>query len=180
MANPITALFDNEIVQSILMDRCIPEPNSGCWLWLPLGRHNVYGYAFFQGRYYAAHRLSYAVFKGDVPADRDVCHTCDTPACINPDHLFLGTEQDNIRDMLAKGRSNRKGERHQRWQGSKLTEENVRLIRQSDESSAALARQFGVSPSAVKSARAGKTWSHLTAPVPEYAHGKTRSENAGC
>lgn len=90
--------------------RVSPEPNSGCWLWA--GGYFVSGYGSFHDRHTAerrrwrAHRLSYVIHFGPiVPDELYVLHRCDTPGCVNPDHLFLGTQQDNIADCYSKGRA---------------------------------------------------------------------------
>lgn len=84
----------------------IPEPNSGCWLWLASENPRGYGQVWDidEGRAIVAHRASYKVFVGPIPEGARVLHKCDTPLCINPDHLFLGTQQDNLLDMATKGR----------------------------------------------------------------------------
>lgn len=92
-------------------DLYVPEPNSGCWLWTG-GSLGSMGYGAFspagatfkvRGVVYA-HRFAYEHFVGPVPAGLCVLHRCDTPPCVNPDHLFLGTQLENVRDMMAKGR----------------------------------------------------------------------------
>lgn len=83
----------------------IPEPNSGCWLWI--GAHDPNGYGRIAKRTYGtilAHRYSYLSHKAD-PGNLLVCHKCDNPACVNPDHMFLGTHKDNTQDMVKKGRA---------------------------------------------------------------------------
>jgi hypothetical protein len=82
----------------------MPEPNTGCLLWL--GKVGTDGYGLFKvgGKRRAAHRVSYEIHKGPIPPGLWVLHRCDTPACVNPEHLFLGTHADNMRDMVAKGR----------------------------------------------------------------------------
>lgn len=86
----------------------VPEPNTGCILWTASYRgaeHKKYGVLHFRGKNIAAHRASWIAHVGKIPHGIFVCHKCDTPLCINPAHLFLGTPKDNARDMSVKGRS---------------------------------------------------------------------------
>ena len=84
---------------------CIPEPNSGCWLWL--GALHVFGYGKFglHEKIYHAHRIAWQLLRGRISSGLQVLHKCDNPSCVNPDHLFLGTQKDNIHDMWQKGRA---------------------------------------------------------------------------
>jgi hypothetical protein len=106
------------------------DPVSGCWLWT--GARSRQGYGHFRvGRYVLrAHRVAHEHFIGPIPEHLDVCHRCDTPSCVAPGHLFVGTALDNVTDMLAKGRS-RSGEANAAKtccpQGHEYTPENTYL-----------------------------------------------------
>ena len=121
-----------------------------CWQWL--GAISTWGYGLFTvgGKVRHAHRVSWGMHNGTIPDGMMVCHHCDNPPCVRPDHLFLGTAKDNVADMIAKGRrghmrSTRRGETHQ---AAKLSDAQVAAIRSaaaSGEPHRRIARRFSVS-----------------------------------
>ncbi len=135
---------------------------SKCWLWCgPLGWN---GYGVFFGRVgeqtaWSAHRYSWALHNGPIPKGLCVCHTCDNRFCVNPDHLFLGTQLENIADRDKKGRQ-AVGERIGR---SKLSEHEVRLIRSDGRTHSEIATDYGVVGRTVGNIKSGKAWGHVGA-----------------
>lgn len=138
--------------------------STGCRIWVGKqdggGQGWSYGRVSVNGRWLRAHRVSYVIFNGPIPPGKMVCHRCDTPLCIEPSHLFLGTNQDNQRDAAAKGRS---GARCGCENGfAKLTEEQAQAILDSSGTHIEAAQRFGVSYATVSMIRARKSWRHLS------------------
>lgn len=141
----------------------IPEPNTGCWLWLASVTQFGYG-TITVGRALRAHRVSWIAFRGAVSDGLHVLHRCDTRCCVNPDHLFLGTNSDNVADKVAKGRQARTtGAAHY---AAKLTDTDIIDIRASTWSLQALAAHYGVAKSSITSIRSGRTWSAVPGNLP--------------
>lgn len=150
---------NNSTLQFRLEIGSIPEPNTGCWLWLRNIEGSGYPMIKYKGKNIHGNRAAWEVYRGPIPDGLCVLHSCDVRSCINPDHLFLGTKRDNAIDMVKKGRANRPaGERHS---GSKLTDENVIDILQSPKSLRQLAKQYKVGPATISSIRNGRTWRHI-------------------
>ena len=158
---------------------CIPEPMSGCWLWLGRLRSEKSPYGRFaaDGVEYAAHRWAYAAYKnGGADPEWLVLHRCDNPPCVNPDHLFLGTPADNSADMTRKKRQAKGG----RINHAKLDEPTVRMIRAYTGDLAALARELNIDRATVRSIQRGKLWKHvegtLAAPRANFGESNPRAK----
>lgn len=151
-----------------LNEHLIPEPMSGCLLWLgKTTTHFGYGYVYWRGKSQIVHRIVWSVLKGPIPRGKLVLHKCDTPPCANINHLFLGTQLDNIHDMWAKGRNANTSETRHPWElngRAKLTREQVlslRAFRSEGESLLKLARRFSVSKRQVLRIIQGRAWHGL-------------------
>lgn len=130
----------------------------GCWPWMGARSPKGYGNFMWPDRKpRRAARVMWWLIFGAIPDGMFVLHHCDNPCCVNPTHLFLGTMKDNTRDMLEKGRA-ACGERHPH---AKLSEENVRYIRGSDETGRSLARRFNIGEMEVSRIRSNQRWKHL-------------------
>jgi hypothetical protein len=79
--------------------------SNGCWLWTATKDRRLYGRFWNDGNRFGAHRTAWELTRGPIPPGLYVLHHCDTPPCVNPEHLFIGTQTDNMRDMAAKGRA---------------------------------------------------------------------------
>jgi len=142
-----------------LMALTHPEPNTGCWLYAGAENGRGYGLIGIDGRQVKAHRFSWEHHHGPIPAGMHVLHKCDVRLCVNPDHLFLGTNYDNVQDKIAKGRAGTI--RGSKCGQSVLTEELVLIIRADARSAPQLAAVLGVSPSAIRACRNGQNWRHV-------------------
>lgn len=150
--------------KDIFFDSIAYEPNTGCWLWTKAGsgysdRRLSYGRMYDGTTTHYTHRWSYEYHKGPIPKGMVVCHKCDTPECSNPEHLFLGTIQDNARDAKLK-RRHAHGERN----NSKLLESQVIQIREmlkNGGSPKKIAEKFGVTGPLISNIKAKRIWKHI-------------------
>ena len=139
---------------------------NGCWIWQ--GAVTSKGYGSIQigdGKTESVHRLAYELWVGEIPEGLHVLHKCDTPKCINPDHLFAGTNQDNVTDKINKGRAftgNHKGEKNE---NSKLTNGKIsrikKMIEKGNFNQTEIGKMFDVSRQTICGINRGKRWKHL-------------------
>jgi hypothetical protein len=133
-----------------------------CWLWQRHVNNKGYGclsYNYGDGhrpiRPIYAHRLSWMLSKGPIPPHLNVLHRCDVPGCVNPDHLFLGTQADNMHDCFKKTRHRLS------ISNQKVTPDQVRSIRNDDRPTSVIAAEYGIGRRTVISIRARITWRHI-------------------
>lgn len=134
-----------------------------CWEWQAAIRKDGYGsFCITRNKRvitYRANRFAYAMKHGSIAKGINALHHCDNPACVNPDHLFLGTQADNMADKAAKGKA--RGVNHP---GAKLTEQDVHEIRRlirSGERNISIANRYGVCDATIRHIVSGKNWSHI-------------------
>lgn len=153
----------NETIAERLARHSMPEPNSGCLLWTGAVASHGYGVFAYAGRYgLTAHRASWEVAHGPIPAGLFVLHKCDVRPCINPNHLFLGTHQDNMDDMQAKGRRSNVAPRGVHHRAAKLNEEQVREIRADNRTIRSIAAAYGVDRTLISRIKRRQLWKHLS------------------
>ena len=149
-------------IQQFLAKYAKPAPQGDCLLWQKSGLARGYGTLTINGRKQLAHRRAYELANGPIPPGMVVRHRCDTPACVNPKHLDIGTQADNMADSVAKGRHGSQASpmlRHGQNNGmAKLTEAEVIAIRSDPRPIRALAKLYGVGKSSISNIKSGKTW----------------------
>ena len=145
-------------------------PMSGCWIWEGMIA-NGYGRLRTDTdpnkALSGAHRVAWELYRGPIPDNMQVCHSCDVPCCVNPNHLFIGSASENMQDAARKGRMNwRAGEKRNLPVGESshqttLKNSDVISIRASDETGPVLARRYGVSVNTISRIRRRLVWRHL-------------------
>lgn len=132
-----------------------------CWEWIGAKDTRGYGRMIVKGKNDGSNRIAWQIFYGEIPPHMEICHKCDNTSCVNPNHLFLGTHQDNENDKRDKGRTI-KGSKHGR---AKLTEKDVLVIRGLYEKGNILqnelAQMFNVSIATISLIINSKHWKHI-------------------
>jgi hypothetical protein len=143
---PIEEAFDNRVVKT-----------NGCWIWI--GAINSKGYGVFRKE--RAHRISYRLNVSEIKPSDVVCHKCDNPRCVNPNHLFVGTQADNVHDMDSKNRRKTKTMHGIEHPKAKLTDDDIREIRSSKLSRKELEIKFNVSKTLIARILRKEVWKHV-------------------
>jgi len=140
----------------------MPVPHCGCWIWVKSLNGKGYPQLTFRMKRMDGNRAAWVAFQGEIPAGMHVLHKCNTRSCVNPDHLYLGTDVENHADRVAAGTALPPpvllGEAHA---GSILTESQVIAIRASRDRHVDLAARYGVSTHAIAAVRSRKNWGHV-------------------
>jgi len=142
---------------------CIPEPNTGCWLWTGVVSPNGYGTTNVGGRHgntRGAHQAAWQAWRGEIPAGKFVCHHCDVKICINPEHLYLGTPKENYADAIARDRIARGANRN----NARFSDDEVQEIRGAAGFGVgynALGRHYGVDHAHIRKLVRREIWTHV-------------------
>ena len=142
----------------------IHKNDNGCWDWTGAKFSSGYGQVRWGGKILRTNRVSYEMFMGKIPRGMHVCHKCDRPICVNPEHLFIGTAKDNTQDSIKKGRANR--EKGVDRYNAKLDELKVRNIRElfhhGTMTKMQLSKAFGVNYKTILQIILRNRWKHVT------------------
>lgn len=149
------------------IDKVDIRENDECWEWKAAKKRKM-GYGVFRvgvsgidRKQVYAHRFVWEYVNGPIPVGMYICHKCDNPPCCNPNHLFIGTRADNVKDMVNKGRGRGKIFKGSAHGNSKLSEEQVYAIRAASGSQTKIAKQYGISDVLVCHIKSRKRWGHL-------------------
>lgn len=139
------------------------DPNSGCWIWTGCLQWKGHGQLRKRGVTKSSHRMSWEITNGPIPTGLYVLHKCNNAPCVNPAHLYLGTHQDNMRDMRIAG--TRKGKTHGERSGRALLKESdipiIRARRAAGEVSRIVAQDYGVSLACIEEIYKRRNWKHV-------------------
>lgn len=139
------------------------DASTGCWNWTASKLPSGYGRINIDQKIKRAHRVGYELFRGKIPEGLEALHKCDRPQCVNPFHIFLGTKQDNVQDMIRKNRHNPKRGESNYW--SKLNEKQVVEIRNlyanGNYTYRQLAATYNLGKTTVEGIIRHKKWAHI-------------------
>ena len=153
--------FDRKDYKELMQEKIKKKTTidaKGCWIWKGSKHRQGYGNIRFNQKYGLAHRVAWEVFKGKIPEDLKVCHKCDVTSCCNPDHLFLGSQKENVQDGIVKGRySHRKiGKRRNKLCFSQVQE--IKMLSENGMSRKELEKKFSVGQTCIHKILSGTSW----------------------
>ena len=138
-------------------EKYCPEPNSGCWLWTHGTNRKGYGHFYFNGERWMAHRASWVMAHGEIPKGMHVLHRCDTPCCVRPDHLWLGSNADNVADCMTK-RRHRFGSKSNL---AKIDDKTALQIYNDRSSAKQIAQRHNLHISTIRRIKSKLIWKHI-------------------
>ena len=141
------------------LDKINIDPDTGCMMWTAYVR-NRYGAFRIGSKVKQAHRVAWEMKHGTIPEGMNICHRCDTPTCVNPDHMFIGTQKDNMQDCAQKGRMDHRGEKNS---FAILDEDDIRAIRalRGKKTQEEIAKMFGTARGNIANIMTGHSWAHV-------------------
>lgn len=143
-------------VKERFLEKIKKDVSNGCWEWTANKTHGGYGKFWLCGKHVLAHRFSYELFKDSIPEGKVICHSCDNPWCVNPDHLWLGTQSENIEDSVVKNRFD---------SVVKISSVIVKTMKKKRNCGAKyreIAEEYGIGLTTVYEAVNCKTWKHVS------------------
>lgn len=150
-------------------DKYIINQTSQCWEWTGVRRKRPngelsYGRLVHCGKEYLAHRVAWIIFKGEIPLNLEVCHRCDNPACVNPEHLFVGTHKENMHDCMNKKRHHHGlTHRSRKLDAQKIKE--IFKLKEQKISNLEIAKRMGVKAPSIRKVLTGMSWKSLTGEI---------------
>ena len=156
-------IIKEERLAKLFASRVVEVLPSGCHIWMGGVNDQGYGLIRHGSRHKRAHRVAWEMAKGPIPDGMVILHRCDVPSCVNPDHLSIGTQAENLKDMFAKDRGRTPDNRGERQGSAKLTAEGVRQIRKMDGTipRKEIAEMFNIDTSNVGLICRRKAWAHV-------------------
>ncbi len=151
-------ITNNDILKRIIETRSMPEPNTGCWLWIGSFDLKGYGKLNVNGKVMQAHRASYTAFNGTIKTGKVIRHACDVPSCVNPDHLISGSHFENCLDRV------RCYHKNKTVKLSIVLVNEIQYLRNSGMRYVDLANMYNVAPPTIRKACIGDTWNHAKPP----------------
>ena len=150
---------------SIMMrfnEKYMPVTESGCWLWLGACGRNGRARMYHNGRNSYASHVAWELFKGCIPMNAFLCHHCDVPGCVNPDHLYIGDVHTNSADMMRRHRNRVPvGVRHWKCKLQDSEVKDIRALTQAGKTSSEIGQIYGVAGSTILKIKNGETWKHV-------------------